>query len=289
MKYIYSADWHIRFKNPRIRTDEYADTQYKKIAWICALANSSGASILVAGDIFDRPVCPIPWLHRYIQLFKSVEEGVYVIYGQHDIHFHNSALDRTPYGILLAAGAVKDASQIMDTVNFGEMIPDKPNTEHLCVHIPITRYEPPFFMEDAVSADQFMHENQGWKYIVSGDFHEQHVTKQDENNHVLFNPGPIMRADKSKMNFQPKVILHDTETELYEWIDIPIDQDVFDLDVADADSRTNYKDKMREFAGSLDVEGEKPNFMDNIREVIAKRKPNKATLKIIDSVMEEIV
>lgn len=283
---IYSADWHIRFVNPRMRTDNYPFVQYQKIEWLCELANKNDAALFVAGDIFDKPVCPIPYLNLYIKLLKTVERGVYSIYGQHDIHFHNSKLDRTPYGVLLAAGALIPASRHMDVCNFGEAVPDEATDLTLMAHIPVTQYAPPFFMEDAISAADFLEQNEQWKYIVTGDFHEQHVTEIGER--ILFNPGPIMRADKGKMGFQPKVIIHDTNSGDWEWIDIPIEQDVFNLDVADADSRKDYKDKMREYASGLDVDGAKPNFMENMRMVIKQRKPSKEVLGIIDNIMEEI-
>jgi len=282
MKKIYSADWHITFKKPRIRTDDYTYVQYDKIKFICELANKHNARLIVAGDIFDKPYCPIPWLYAYMVLFQSVKNGVYVVYGQHDLHFHNPNLGRTPIGILLAAGAVKHAGQIMDVCNFGEVLPEQHHT-HLCIHAPITQYEPPFFMEDAVSAADFLQENPEWQYVVSGDFHEQHVTEVE--GRILFNPGPIMRADKGKMQMQPKVILHDDTNNEWEWIEIPIKQNIFDIDKLDADDRKDYKDRIREFANNIDV-GVKQNFRENVQLVISCMKPKDKTLEILDSIME---
>ncbi len=285
MKYIYSADWHLAFKKPRIRTDDYSITQYEKAKWICQLANKKEACLVIAGDIFDKPSCPIPWLHAYISLFNTVKRKVFVIYGQHDIHFHNPDLSRTPLGVLLASGSVRNADEIYDVCNFGENIPLKSRSTHLCIHAPITKYAPPFFMEDAVSASEFLEKHTEWKYIVSGDYHEQHVTELD--GRILFNPGPITRPSKDKINFIPAVIFHDTRRD-WEWIKIPCKKDVFNLDMMDKDDRTDYKQKFREFAGSIDSGSVKQNFHENLKLVINKSGVKEEALEIIDKVMEKV-
>jgi len=284
MKWIYTADWHIRFNKPRVRTDNYSETQFNKIKWICELANKENASIIVAGDIFDKPVCPIEWQYRYISLFKSVKRSIYTIYGQHDLHFHNPNINKTPYGILVIAEAIKEFGKLMDACNFGEEVP-KCKSTHLCIHAPITKDKPPFFMEDAVSAKDFLKKHLEWNYIVSGDFHEQHVTTV--NGRILFNPGPIMRTAKDKVDFEPKVVFHDTETDQWEWVNIPIETDVFDFDLMDKDDKTEYKDKLREYAGNIDAGSTKQNFRENVKVVIDKVKPKDPTLEIIDNVLEE--
>lgn len=284
-KFIYSADWHIRFSKPRIRTDNYAETEFNKIKWICDFANDHDAAIIVAGDIFDRPVCTLGWLYRYIKLFNDVLEGIYTVYGQHDLHFHNPSLAKTPYGVLLECGAITAASEIMDVCNFGEFIPEC-NSSHLVAHIPVTRYAPPFFMEDAISANDFLEQNAQWDYIVTGDFHEQHVTEVD--GRILFNPGPIMRADKSKIDFKPKIILHDTDTGEWEWIDIPIEPDVFDLARLDADDKSTYKKKMKEYAENIDHSEVKRNFVENLRIVMDKVSPEKTVVDIINKALEKV-
>lgn len=284
MKWIYSADWHIRFSNPRIRIDDYSLVQFNKIKWICEFANEMGAAILVAGDIFDKPMCPTVWQYLYAELFLSVDKGVYVIYGQHDIHFHNPNLTKTPLGVLLVSNVLKHANEVMDTCDFGGDIPEC-SARQLCIHTPITQYDPPFFMEDAVSSETFLKNNTEWNYIISGDFHEQFISVLDGK--ILFNPGPIMRTAKDKIGFSPKVILHDTVKKEWKWISIPIEQDVFNLDLMDKDDRTDYKDKLREFAGTLDSNSTKQNFRENLRVVINKVKPKEETLEILDTVLEE--
>lgn len=285
MKWIYTADWHIRFNKPRIRTDDYANVQYEKIKWICELANKEKAGILVAGDLFDKPICPIEWTYKYMELLMGVMDNVFTIYGQHDIHFHNPNIKRTPYGVFIVSRAIRQAKYVMDVCNFGEEVPPVSKSTHLCIHAPITKDKPPFFMEDAVSAKDFLKKHYKWEYIVSGDFHEQHVTEMD--GRFLFNPGPIMRTAKDKIDFKPAVILHDDRTNEWEWIHIPIKHDVFDLDKMDQDDRTDYKDKIREFAGSIDSGSTKQNFRENVRVVIGKVKPKPPTLEILDTILEE--
>lgn len=285
MRLILSADWHIMSSTPRSRTDDVPMVQFNKIEWICDLANNKDAAVLVAGDIFDKPHCPLPLLYKYMALFMYVRNGVYTIYGQHDLHFHHADIARTPYGILMLSGAIKSASEIMDVCNFGDDIPEK-NSHELCAHIPITKYEPPFYMEDAFSAKDFMLQHKEYGAIITGDFHEHHITETDDQ--ILFNPGPILRADKSKQSVIPKVIYYDTISCEYEVFDIPIEQDVFNLDLMDKDDRSDHREKMREYANSMEVDIENADFVSNVQKLVKVMKPSDQAKKVIDEIIEEV-
>lgn len=284
MRLIAMADPHISIKTPRIRTDDYPETQFKKMSWVCDLANREEALLLMAGDIFDRPVSSYTWLNRYIRLFNSVKKGVYVIYGQHDIHFHHPDMIRTPLGILLESGCVMWADKIVDVCNFGETVPSEQKSDILCAHVPITQYDPPFYMPDAFSAEDFMHENKQYDWIITGDFHEHHIT--NNLNQVLINPGPLMRMDKGKQDYKPMVVLVDTETNEYEAIPVPIVAGVFNLDLMDTDDRGDRKEKMREFASNIEVETEDLSFLPILKQVVTKAKPTKLVRSFLDKILE---
>ena len=289
MNLILTADWHLTSKNPRIRTDDYPFTQLKKASWICRLANDEDAAIVIAGDLFDRPSFPIPLLHTYMRLFNSVENGVYVIYGQHDLHFHNPDITRTPLGLLLEAGAVKYADHIgFDCRDYGVTL-EEPDSKMLCIHAPITRYDPPFYMKDAVSAKQFLKMHPEYQFVVSGDWHESFV--YEEKGAHLFNPGPIMRPSKDKVHFEPRVILLKQLNDIpydWEWINIPIKTDVFDLDLMDKDDLAQYREEIRELAAEFDYKENTPRFWDNVDKVVAEIDPSQMVKDKINEIKDRI-
>ena len=128
MRYLVSGDWHLTGKTPRIRTDNYPETQLKKVDWICNLANEKDATLVIAGDIGDKPMYPISLLNQLIVKFRNVENGVYVVFGQHDIFYHNPDITKTPLGTLFASESVYpidglDGITSWMGFNFGEEIP----------------------------------------------------------------------------------------------------------------------------------------------------------------------
>ena len=257
MKYVLSADWHIRASAPRIRKDDYTETQFNKVEWILNLAEDHDADVIVAGDIFDSPRCPFWLLNKYMTLFGNFKGTIYAIPGQHDLHFHNPDLENTPLGALINAGVVHiPNNNNIWGVGWGEGIPET-WSEILVMHTPVTPDKPPFFMEDAISADEAINK---WGHladlIVTGDYHVPHLTLSADT--ALCNPGPIMRASKDKMGFEPRVYLYD-EGEITT-IKIPIKEDVFDEKALRDDDFKEQSDALKELIQSFD--GDRNTGMD---------------------------
>lgn len=293
MKYIATADWHLTGRKPRIRTDPYPETQLKKVEYICKVANEKVyCPIIIAGDIFDKPSYPISLLNKLISILKSVENGVYVVYGQHDLFYHNPDLAKTPLGTLFASEAVFPIKDLVVVprwkgFNFGEEITPIENKQvFMTAHFPVTQYDPPFYMPDALSAKDFMDKHPSWKVIITGDYHTHHITKT--KNRMLINPGPICRSSKDKMNFKPSFTIFDPNILETEVIPIPIEEKVFDLDLADKDDVVSYREDIRELAKSIKSKTVGKKFKDVLDEVVLAMKTKKSVRVRISQVMEKV-
>jgi DNA repair exonuclease SbcCD nuclease subunit len=293
MKFLVSADWHLTTKTPRIRKDNYPETQLNKVEWICNKANKLGVGLIIAGDIFDRPSYPsYPLMNKLIALLNKVESGVFVVYGQHDIHYHNPILNKTPLGLLITAGVVSPVERLyyVTAMNFGEeCVPDNDNEDWLVAHFPVTSKEPPFFMKDALSAKDFMEKYPQYSVIISGDFHEHHVTVSGKR--ILVNPGPICRSAKDKMNFEPSVVLveqNQGKVPKYEVFHLPIEKDVFNLDVIEKDDLNSYKEDIRNLAGNIKTSSIGRKFDENLARVMQESPPREGIRNVISKVMEEV-
>jgi len=288
MRIIATGDWHIRGKGPRIRKDDYPEVQFNKIKWICKLANELDATIMVAGDVHDKPYCSLYWLNRYIYLLQTVVKGVNGIFGQHDIFYHNPVLAKTPFNTFLASGVIENPNEILryewEGVSFGQEPQNKRNC--LLIHFPVTAKEPPFFMPDALSAKQFMDKYPEYRLIVSGDYHDHHITKY--KGRLLVNPGPIMRSAKDKMSYKPSVTFVDTDTLEYKVYYIPIEEDVFDLDKIDKDDMSSYKQDIKELAQSIKFQTQGKNYSEVLQIVLDEADADKVTRKIISEIMEKV-
>jgi len=247
-KYILTADLHIRATAPRIRKDDYAETQFNKVSSILAIAEEHDADIIVAGDIFDAPRCPYWLLNKYMNLFGNFRGIIWTIPGQHDLHFHNPDLENTPLGALLNAGVVYlPADRDIFGVGWKGEMPDT-WTKVLVMHTPVTPNKPPFFIEDAISAHEAIDR---WgdraELIVTGDYHVPHLTIS--KNTILCNPGPLMRASKDKMEYEPRVYLYDDGGMTA--IKIPVSEDVFDDQELDKDDFKEQSEALKELIKSF--------------------------------------
>ena len=100
---ILSADWHLRDDIPQCRErDEYLVAQERKLKFIHDLVLDNGATLLIAGDIFDAWK-PSPWLISLA--IRYIPPGTIVVPGQHDLPAHNlQELSKTGLQTLAEAG-----------------------------------------------------------------------------------------------------------------------------------------------------------------------------------------
>lgn len=286
MRFVCTADWHIRTTPPRIRKDDYQQALLRKISQILDIAEENAADVLVAGDLFDRPSCSYSMLNALIGLFSGTQNYVHAIPGQHDLHFHNPDLANTPFGTLVAAKSILYKEDWLVGVGWGEEIPDE-EAEVLLIHRPITPENPPFFMEDAVSAKEFV-ERYGKQFplIVSGDYHVRHHLITEDT--ILVNPGPIMRASKDKMDYRPSVYLVDTESREVETIYLDVEKDVWNEDALKQDEKKELSEELKaliEKTGEGIVFG---RFWDVVEDVLKAAESPKEVIDVIKEIQETI-
>lgn len=285
MKFLLTGDWHLRTTNPRYRIDDFQQSQFNKIKWILLQAKLHRATILNSGDFFDTPKVSYEITNRYLELLKKHPLPIFVCAGQHDQRYHTSDTINTPLHTMAASGVLstKSTDQIQ-ICSWGDSIP-KEGKEILVIHKSITEKAPPFFLEDAVSADIMLRNYSNYKYIVSGDYHVPHVTKKDDR--YLINVGSIMRQSKDQQDFKPRVYILDTEKNTVKHLFIPIKSPgkVFDMDRVD---REDTKDKkiLDEFIQNIKVKTNRPDFKKVLFDVIEQAKPEQEVKKIISNILE---
>jgi DNA repair exonuclease SbcCD nuclease subunit len=294
MKFICSADWHIRASNPRIRTDDYTNVQLNKIAMILDIAKENDANVIVAGDVFDGPRCPFSLLNRYMDLFsdyKNLGVTIFAVAGQHDLHFHNPDLDNTPLGTFVKSGLITiPRTERIFGVGWGEKIEDAFGSKVLIHHFPVCPDKPPFFMDDAISAEDMLNKikKTGCELMVTGDYHYGHYISDFRRNCTLINPGPIMRASKDKMDYVPKVYLYSSEGRLptIKEINIPVEKDCFDFDIIDNDTKKELSDELKELVGAFSAGKESQKFWDVVDLVLKSAKCHPEVKEIIMEIKE---
>lgn len=226
---VACGDLHVRESTPTMRTEKdfFAAVVEPKLEWIVETSNKYKAPICIAGDIFDQAGVRYFVANRTAQILREAKYGIYTVPGQHDMNFHSQLLMDTPYQSLMEARVIKDVhggvrhafedKVLISGAGFG--IEPRLYSDILLAHSCITENNPPFFLEDALSADDYLRLYDQWRIIISGDYHVSHVTRKD--NRILVNCGPMFRKDKTQIDVVPKAYLINIDDLSYQALFIP--------------------------------------------------------------------
>ena len=208
---IATADWHLSKTTPISRTDEdYFATGIDKVKQIVEYRKKYAATICIAGDIFDN-LRVTPYM---INVLADVLKGqsVVSVAGQHDMEYRNIT-DACAYKTLVTIDILQHlngSGRNWKGFSFNEDIPRNLKADCVLLHKTITENNPPYFLKDAVKADDVMRLLKDVRVIISGDYHVPFVKRT--KNQVLVNCGSLMRKGKDQMDYEPCVWLIDTNT-----------------------------------------------------------------------------
>ena len=285
MKIIGCADLHISATKPRYRTDkDYLKTCIHKLDQIIAIANEEDCPIVCAGDLVDHYTVSHKVVNAILDSLSVLKHEFYLVLGQHDVPYHNFDIDKSPIGTLLKANRIillnNKWNDGLFGVNFGEEeIPEtKSSTDTLVIHTAITENDPPFFLEDAISADYALNEAfKFFKVIVSGDFHQPFTLKK--HNRLLVNCGPMMRKSLDQADIQPCVWKIDTDEPKAVRINLLVENpdDVFNFKLADKEksNENKFSDDMQNLIQTLKDQDKVPSIFDTAKVVMKQRKSGK--------------
>lgn len=286
-KYIFTSDWHIRSNAPICRKDNFFDMQKKTLQFIVDLAIDENASIVIAGDIFDkaRPEHSQELEVFLIDMFQNC--NVFFIAGNHDLPYHQfDWFDRSSLGVLSRQQNWNILTH-PDTKNLGlcgfsygqKIINESPIT---IMHRYCEKEKLPFYIENGITAIDIC-ERYHSKIFVIGDNHHRFVYENQKTGQKVFNTGCITRQTVSMIDYQPAVILYDVEAHTYNEIFLP-DNDPNVIDIAHIIEKKERNERIEEFLAklnekkSLDID-----FIQNLRIFL---KTNKIPNKIKDKIWE---
>ena len=241
MKLMLCGDFHLTNRRPKSRIDDYVLAQECKVEWIIETAVRLGCKATIQpGDLTDKHESPDSFKTKWIHTFKD-QIRILTVPGQHDLRYHTSPTDNTPYGVLVASGnmfIIGKIPLIIDGVNFygAGWNQDIPKITNEGVNILVTHRM--VSIEQEWPGHQFeqpggLLRKHGFDLIVSGDNHKSFDFEYDGKK--LVNCGSLMRANIDQVDHQPCVYIYDTETMGLEKILIPVKpiEEVMDLEVAE--------------------------------------------------------
>lgn len=244
---ILTSDWHLRETTPICRTDDFWETQWKKVEFVGKLATQHGCPVLHAGDLFHHWK-PSPNLIR--MCIKHLPTQFYTIYGQHDLPQHNWEL-REKSGI----AAVEEARRliVLDNCHWGQE-PNRDKFSMITNHRGILVWHKMIWQGKKLWPDQvdpsamvILKKYETYDLIVTGDNHKAFV--EEYNGRLLVNPGSLTRQDADQIDFKPRIYLYYADENRVEPVMVPIQKDaVTGIHIERSEERS---DRIRAFVDKI--------------------------------------
>ncbi|MGV9142111.1 MAG: metallophosphoesterase family protein, partial [Promethearchaeota archaeon] len=190
---ILTSDWHLRETKPRCRTDNFWETQWKKVnsIWKIQTEWEDDIKLFHAGDLFHHWK-PSPWLIS--MTMKHLPENFYTVFGQHDLPNHNMSLsEKSGVMTLAVAGWIKLIEEGSWKEGLRNFIPLKLNGRNIAIlHQFIwDGKKMPWPGCSELTAEQMLDKYPQFDLIVTGDHHKPFTYEKD--GRLLVNPGPLTR------------------------------------------------------------------------------------------------
>ena len=239
MRFICTADWHIRATKPRCRIDEdWMLTQKNALSQIFKIADKMRCNVYCVGDVFhsnsDTNFECISMVQDFSNKLTGIGKTLGVLAGNHDLLYHSSDnLKKSAIGVLLDSyniGYILDSinDEIQDNIsasNFDEN--DDKDAEIVFKHtlvFPDTKSIPPNC--NGKTAKELLKEFPKAKWIFTGDYHKNFHYEKNER-HVV-NSGCLLRQASDFKDYQCGVYFVDTDKNIVEFIPIIDNEELID-------------------------------------------------------------
>lgn len=286
MRYLVTADWHLRASRPRCRKDDdWIDTQRQALSQIVQIAKREGVGcIVVAGDIFDsanEPYEIVCLAQNFARECAGLEIVVRTIAGNHDLPYHSLAnVSKSAYGVF--ANSLGVSSRAYGFFDFGT---EKDCDASVVALHTLTVPDKEIFVGDYETPLSLAKKYPYAKFIFVGDNHKQFIERVEKI--VVVNSGCLVRQKYSEKDYVPRVVVVNTETGLAHTckIDDAGDENIVDDYAVEEKKRDERIDAFAEkIAGSA---ADTLDFVLNVKTKIANEKIEASTEKIILEAIDE--
>lgn len=222
MKFLCTADWHLRGEGPVCRLDEdWLEAQRNNVRFVVDYANEQELPIYNIGDLFHTPRTATETVNMLIEELSKAEHGVRILVGNHDIPYHDySQLSRSSIGTILHKFIELQTSPALEFCAFPFGL-DKPSCYPIrFIHRLVFENDKARPMEGCgTTAKELLEEFPDQKWIFCGDMHHAFHFEKD-GRHVL-NPGCLNIQVSDMADYKPRFAVVDTDIGAVKWVYIP--------------------------------------------------------------------
>jgi DNA repair exonuclease SbcCD nuclease subunit len=290
---ILTGDWHLRDTQPKARTDDFWEAQWKVVHKVFELSYELGRKydedmislpIIHSGDLYDNWKPSPHLLAKTIEVFKYWQEDFILfrtVYGNHDLPQHNIDLaHKTGIQVLEKARVVS----VLNGTHWG----NKPTGNDLVGirriplliwHVMTWKKESHTFKGDTSSpARKLLEDYEFADVILTGHNHIPFVEHYD--NRVLVNPGGITRQTADQMDIEPRVyLLHEDGSVKLEILPYSNDE----LTNEHNEKRQEKDERISAFVQRLNKGQKFASFEDNLDALVNGNKDIEKTLQTLKS------
>lgn len=138
--YVLITDLHLTAQS-NVRTGDYVEDLIFKFEDVVEKVNSWDATLLLAGDIFDKPTVADFVKAAFTRALKKLKNQAYAIYGNHDTLFDNTDKNyKTSLNLLVEAGTLIElkredfGNHVLKAITAGQPIEDEGKSQICLAH-----------------------------------------------------------------------------------------------------------------------------------------------------------
>jgi len=271
---ILTADWHIWDKQPLCRTDDFWNTQLRKMIEIKELQIKHSCPVYHSGDLTEGWKAS-PYLLS--TLCFTLPNKFYTVCGNHDLKNHSfAAIDQTGINVLNTLKKVNFLPGLHweDQNNYKECLIDVKGRKLLVSHEMVWQGEKPWFDCTDPNIRKMFNKYPKADIILTG---HNHKTFTDSClNQIAVNPGSLTRHKADQVNHKPCVFLYYADTNTIEAHYLKIEQDVISREHIEIVN--DKEDRIDEFLDTLNAEYKvKASFEKNVERLIQVNDIDKET------------
>lgn len=293
MRYILTADWHLRADTPLCRTDDFQTAQWAKVRAAFQHARKHQAKILIAGDLFDKPKPSLSLVYQTMQVFREYADvAVCAVPGNHDMPAHSiTEISASAYGLMELSGLINSEKSPWEyyagwNAPVPTLVRDTYGKFNILIHHAMVLDGPaPKGWGDTWDANLVLEQYPQFDLILTGHNHTRLI--HTLGNRCLVNPGCLTRQTAAEEDHQPQVLLLDTTTREYKVIPLEVEPGVVSREHIDV--ITKRDECIEEFVDSLNKpEVIELDFIKNLEQALLTNELADNTKDVLLEIMEEL-
>ena len=233
MKWLITADWHLRDTKPRCRMDEsFLDFQLATIRDIIRIATEHDVrGILVLGDMFDAGNQSLLLVNSVLLTMSKSPIPFYIFPGNHDLQNHTlKNMNLSAFGVFWNMAMALDTELIKpmhkafswEAFQGGITESENESKQILAVHRLIVPQDSTIPSSKLVYPADLLKEFPEYEAVIGGDYHHGHVFKGSSRlgGRTVIVPGCTIRMASDMVDYKPHVVIYDIQTKEIEQVPV---------------------------------------------------------------------